>query len=119
MASAVIPKEEQEQEALAEWLDYKRILWTHVPNEGRRKPQYNAKLKRLGLKKGVPDILIFDPPRKGEGFVGVAIELKRKKGGRVSPEQEGWLEALKEVGWYATVCNGADEAINILTSLGY
>jgi hypothetical protein len=110
--------ESVEQAWLARWLDIKCICWCHVPNGGARNMITGARLKREGVKKGVPDILIFDPPRRAQG-VGVAIELKKAKGGTVSPEQVGWLAALNARGWITYVAHGADDAIRMLTDLGY
>jgi hypothetical protein len=62
----------------------------------------------------VPDVLIFEPLA---GHVGVAIELKRVKGGKVSPEQERWLGWLRARGWCAFVARGADEAMARLEEL--
>ena len=115
----IIPTEEQEQLALVQWLELHKIRYTHVPNEGKHKVQYRVKQKRLGVKPGVPDILIFDHPPLYPENVGVAIELKRRKGGRVTPEQTHWLTILQERGWAVAVCRGADEAIRFLESLGY
>src|SRR5690606_26095742 len=95
MTVDIITTEEQEQRALVQWLELHKIRYTHVPNEGKHKVQYRAKQKRLGVKPGVPDILIFDRPPLYPENVGVAIELKRQKGGRVTPEQTAWLEHLK------------------------
>ncbi len=115
----IIPTEEQEQLALVQWLELHKIRYTHVPNEGKHKVQYRAKQKRLGVKPGVPDILIFDRPPLYPENVGVAIELKRQKGGRVTPEQIAWLEDLKARGWAVAVCQGAMEAIRVLQELGF
>jgi hypothetical protein len=115
----IIPTEEQEQLALVQWLELHKIRYTHVPNEGKHKVQYRAKQKRLGVKPGVPDILIFDRPPLSPENVGVAIELKRQKGGRVTPEQIAWLEDLKARGWAVAVCRGAMEAIRFLQELGF
>lgn len=90
-----------------------------MPNEGKHKVQYRVKQKRLGVKAGVPDLLIFDPPPTCPDNVGTAIELKRRKGGRVTPEQTDWLNDLKDRGWAVAVCQGATEAIEFLESLGY
>ena len=67
----------------------------------------------------MPDILIFDRPPLYPENVGVAIELKRQKGGRVTPEQIAWLEDLKARGWAVAVCQGAMEAIRVLQELGF
>ena len=105
------PTEYQEQVKLAEYLDLQGYLWCHVPNGGNRNAITGAKLKRQGVKKGVPDVLIFEP----EG--GIAIELKRKKGGRLRQSQIEWLQRLKSSGWKIKVAYGADDAIDYLESL--
>jgi|LSQX01.1.fsa_nt_gb hypothetical protein len=123
------PTEDQEQMVLAEWLDMKGLLWMHCPNESKRPRKQNPrtgkwyslqgqKLKRMGMKAGFPDVIIFDPP-PGTKIPGVAIELKRRKGGRVSDSQKEWLTALKGRGWAVAVCHGAGEAIKFLENLGY
>lgn len=129
-ARALVPTEEQEQLVLAQWLDTLGVVWFHPANEGKRKPQYAAKMAKLGLKAGVPDVLIFSPPRGGwrETFLGgstghpvkgVAIELKRKRFSKQSVEQAAWLAALDSAGWAVQLCHGADDAIEFLRLLGY
>jgi hypothetical protein len=112
-------KEEVEQEGLAEILDRLGLTWFHVPNEGDRKPQYRAKLRRQGLKPGVPDVIIVDPPPAFPNAKGAAIELKRRKGGKVSEEQMDWIIKLNLLGWKTAVCKGKDEAIEQLKAWGY
>lgn len=70
-----------------------------------------ARNKKMGVSKGFPDFLVITP-KSGPVF----IELKRKKGGRVSKEQTEWLEALKSAGCPCAVCYGAKEAIEFLES---
>ena len=130
----LLPTEEAEQRALALWLDWHKILWCHVPNGGERSKAVAGKLKAAGVKAGVPDVLVFDPPRRCNrpgctdhvvacplDRVGVAIELKRRKpaASRVSVEQDAWANDLSERGWIVAICYGADEAIALLTELGY
>ena len=50
---------------------------------------------------------------------GVAIELKRQKGGTTSPEQREWLENLENHGWCCAVCKGWEEAREFLAGLGW
>tara|TARA_X000001382_G_scaffold122677_2_gene105831 strand:- start:5156 stop:5527 length:372 start_codon:yes stop_codon:yes gene_type:complete len=57
----------------------------HVPNEGKRKPQYQIKLKKMGLRKGCPDFVIEYPKGKL-----IYIELKNEKGS-LSNAQKLWL----------------------------
>lgn len=108
-----VPTEDEEQESLFRWAAFasakypflKRLV--HIPNEGKRSTGYGAKLKRMGLMKGFPDIFLpFMSGSKG----GLFIELKRSKGGRVTPEQEEWIASLNEAGYTAVVCLGWDEA---------
>jgi hypothetical protein len=112
----LIPTEEQEQEALCDWLRLNGIVFHHSPNEGKHAVQYRVKQARLGVSKGFPDIVIFDCTI--DGFRGVAVELKRRKGGRVSDEQKWWMQRLEDREWAVRVCYGADEAIEWLVSLG-
>ena len=120
-AARSVATESEDMIALAAWLDQKRLLWCHVPNGGWRPPATAARLKLEGLKPGVPDILIFTPPNafdaKGYSYLGVALELKRAKGGRLSAEQARWLDALQNLGWYTVLAIGLDDALGALSSL--
>lgn len=101
--------EKDEQIALFDWAQYRTDLQLmfHIVNEGRRSVQHTASLIRQGMKQGVPDI--FLPVAKGR-YHGLFIELKRKYGGRQTPEQKAWQTALLEQGYAACVCKGFDEA---------
>lgn len=110
-------RERQEQRVLAQYLDLLGVLWCHVPNGGARNPIVGRNLKLEGVKRGVPDVLIFSAP-PGTGYVGLAIELKAE-GGQVSEHQSWWLERMAVHGWATAVCYGADEAIGFLRELGY
>lgn len=113
--------EAQEQAALAAWLDLAvgRMGWCHVPNGGRRDPREAARMAGQGVKAGVPDLLIFRRPPLRPEARGVAIELKRRRGGRVSVEQCAWLAALDAEGWATTTARGWDEARAFLEGLGF
>ncbi len=111
--------ESPDQRALAQYLDYARLLWLHCPNEGKRNQITGRLLKLAGLKSGAPDIIIFDPPPNIPGAKGAAIELKRLSGGKVFPEQEKWIFDLMERGWVAMIAEGLDEALNALKNWGY
>lgn len=100
-------EEDAEQIALCEWLDRKRLLYYHPANGGARSAVTGALLKRMGVKKGVPDICICEPNFDHHGLY---IEMKKRKGGRVSEEQKEWLQGLTDRGYKAVVCRGWDEA---------
>jgi len=105
--------EDDLQRAVAEYLDLQGWLWWHTPNGGRRDKREAARFRRLGVRPGVPDVLIFERWQDGEeqGF-GVAIELKAGKG-RLSPEQFRTLAELDRRGWWAAVAWTLDEVIEI------
>ena len=42
-------------------LKYPKALYTHVANEGKRTPFEQYKMKYLGTKPGIPDLMIFTP----------------------------------------------------------
>lgn len=110
-----VPSESVEQQNLFRWAAVSaavrwpkemRMLY-HVPNEGKRSRANGARLKAEGLRAGVPDINL--DVARGE-YHGLRIEMKRRRGGRVSPEQAAWLEALREQGYAAVVAYGWEEA---------
>lgn len=114
-----VPSEEQEQRVVVRWLELHGVLFCHVPNGGSRRRVEAAIFRGLGVQPGVPDLLIFDPPPAAPDRRGTALEMKRRKGGRLTDLQRRWLEALQARGWYAAVCHGADEALAVLQRLGY
>ncbi len=111
------PSEDEEQTAVMEWtvlmekqLPELRLLF-HVANGGERHPAVASKLKRMGVKKGVPDL--FLPVPRG-GFHGLWVEMKRKKGGRVSDEQKAWIEDLEGQMYRCVVAHGCEEACDAI-----
>ena len=113
------PLEADEQQAVVKWLRLRRVRFTHVPNQGMFPVQYRAKLSRMGLQSGIPDILIFSPPPHFAIYVGVGLEMKRIHGGRVSAEQQAWMAELERLNWRCFTAHGAMDAIRQLEYLGY
>lgn len=111
------PHEHDEQKALMKWAEWadkqleKLKLLHAIPNGGQRNKVTAAKLKAEGVKPGVPDLSL--PVARGK-YHGLYIELKRRKGGRVSDEQKWWIVALKAEGYQAEVCHGFDEAKQVI-----
>jgi hypothetical protein len=58
-----------------------RLIWYHVPNGEERSERVGAKLKRMGLVRGVADLALVLP-----GGRAAFLEVKAR-GGRQSPEQ--------------------------------
>lgn len=100
--------EDGEQEAVVEFCALARVPVVHIPNEGKRSAAYGARMKRLGLAKGFPDLFIT---LALSGFHGLFIELKRDRTKRPTKEQREWIEYLNAEGYRAVVCYGAEEAI--------
>jgi len=124
--------ETQESIDFARWLRRRRLLFCHVPNEGRRGAREAATLQRMGVSSGVPDFLVFSPPPKfvlgvvtidgAESYTrarGVGVEMKRARGGRVSATQAKWIADLECVGWVAFAADGSKDAIARMAHLGY
>ncbi len=107
------PTESEEQQALFRWAAYESgahpelALLYHIPNEGQRSRAMGARLRAEGLKRGVPDLCLPVPRGKWHGLY---IELKRLRGGRVSDDQQRWLDALNKQGYFAVVCRGWQQA---------
>ena len=107
------PTEEQEQAAVFQWAELMQgrfpelALLFHIPNGGLRSLTEAVRFKRTGVKAGVPDL--FLPVARGENH-GLFVEMKRRKGGRVSEEQTAWMEALGKQHYMCVVAHGAEEA---------
>ncbi len=113
IVSDAIPTEEQEQIKLVVWMEKNNIPFYHVPNQRRCNQRQGLKFKRLGVKAGIPDIVIPHPTKR---YHGLYIELKRVKGGRVSQEQWEWINFLRSKGYCAEVCRGFLEARELISS---
>lgn len=113
-AKTAVPLEEEEQRLLAAWLNAKGLVWAHIPNERKATLRVLAELERQGLKKGFPDNFIAEPRK---GLHGLFIELKRAKKSlsRVSKEQKQWVAELRNKGYAACVCYGAQHAIRVIS----
>jgi len=111
-------REETIQEAVARALDHAGVRWCHVPNGEHRDMRTARRLKRNGVKAGVPDVLIFESPPNMPMAVGAALELKTERG-RASRVQQDWLEALRVNLWEVAVVYGVDEAAAKLREWGY
>ncbi|EKN3595710.1 VRR-NUC domain-containing protein [Yersinia enterocolitica] len=109
--------ETEEQAALIAWADRTVIdgicigdYLIHIPNEGKRGPKAARDAKRLGLRKGVPDLFLALP--RG-GYAGLWIEMKAEDG-KLSQQQDIWLQKLSSAGYNATCCFGFTEAVRTI-----
>lgn len=85
-------------------------LLFHIPNERICSAQQGANLKRMGVKRGVPDLCL--PVARGI-YQGLFIEMKTKTG-TPTEDQKWWGERLKEQGYMWDVCKGWESAVRLL-----
>lgn len=110
--------EEREQARLIRWASKREVRAAapmlaylfHVPNGGRRDGFTGAQMTALGVKRGVPDLLL---PARAGAFTGLAIEMK-SAAGRLAPEQSAWLEHLAGQAWRCELCRSAEDAARVL-----
>lgn len=125
-----VPSEDNECMALTQYLRLKGLKFSHIAQEtpmvtyrdGVRTPNWKTirRTKAIGINKGVPDyiVLIERKPTEVAGQrnnILLFIEMKKVKGGKVSPEQAEWINALNKVfGVVAVVCHGFDQAKDVI-----
>ena len=106
--------EEDEQIALFEYAGLQKApewsLLFHLANGGYRSKRTGARMKRLGVRAGLPDCFL---PCARDGFHGLWIEMKSHKG-KTTGIQEVWHDNLRKEGYKIEVCHSADSAIDTL-----
>jgi hypothetical protein len=111
------PSEGHEARCLLQWASARipRDLppLVHIPNGGARNAVTGARLKAEGTRPGFPDYALFVP--RGE-FHGLFVELKKRKGGRISPAQDQWLDALRSQGYATVIAYGWEHAASFISS---
>lgn len=107
-----------EQVAVIEWwrdkareIGVPEFVLFAIPNGGWRVISVARKLKTEGVRAGIPDLFLALPAGK---LGGLFIEMKKPKGGRLSPDQKIVIPALKDAGYEVVVANGRDEAIHAI-----
>ncbi|MEI8165015.1 MAG: hypothetical protein WCG26_01515 [Chloroflexales bacterium] len=108
-----VASEASEQEALMEFCTrfsgqvpvLARVF--HIPNGEARDARVGAKLKRMGVKPGMPDLCL---PVPWGAFHGLYIELKRADGGRTRLVQGDWHAFLRGQNYAVVVAAGWVEA---------
>ena len=103
-------REAFEQIAVVDYCEALHIPVYHVPNEEKRSLARGNKLKRMGMRAGVPDLVI--PLARG-GWFGLYIEMKYGKN-KTTPAQDSWLELLSRNHYKCHVCYGADAAMKAI-----
>lgn len=107
--------EEQIHKQLVECLDHaldEAALLFHPANGGLMPMGTAGKLKGMGLRQGVPDLLLAIP-RAGKH--GLFVELKTQQG-RLRGKQVWWLHNLRNEGYGAICCRGFEDARTRITA---
>lgn len=86
------------------------ILFSGTMGGVRLSMNQAKRAKAAGYLKGIPDLIFYEPRN---GFHGLAIELKTKRG-KISPIQRERIEDFRIRGWKAEVAFGYDETLAIL-----
>ena len=101
--------EHLEQVAFINWFNsieqFKDLIIFSIPNGGKRGVKTAIKLKKEGVKSGVPDIQILLPNSKN-----VFIEMKKEKDGKLSPAQLDFIDKSQSLGHTVIVGNGCKDA---------
>lgn len=111
------PTESQEQQYLFTWIRSHEKIYPELKlvfstlNGVRLRIGAAKKAVTEGNRRGVPDVLGLFPRGK---YNGIALEMKRVKSGRLSPEQKEFLSALSKQGYFAVCCRGGKMAVEIL-----
>jgi hypothetical protein len=80
----------------------------HIANQRKTSALYGSLLKRMGVKKGIPDLFW---PKPQENFHGLWIEVKTETG-RLTIEQARFIEETSRDGYFACVCFGAQDVLD-------
>jgi hypothetical protein len=98
-----VPTEHHEQAMTVQWFRraWPEVIIFAIPNGGARDIRTATKLK-IGVVRGVPDLFI--PAWR------LWVEMKRTKGGSVSPEQKSFIKYLESVNYAVIVATGAENA---------
>lgn len=103
------PTEDAEHMAVVRALRAKGIPFWHTPNEiWTQSIKQKVRSKALGTQSGIPDLFVCFP-----GQI-VGIEMKRKKGGVVSPTQKYWAQILEQCNIPVWVAHGYEEAMEVI-----
>lgn len=111
---SIEPSETEIHIALAQHLTQRgrrdMVFW-HTPNEGARTISEASRLKAMGVKAGIPDLVLVFGGRM------YAIEIKTRTG-KLSADQEAMIAALTASGAIVAVAYGLDQALSILDRWG-
>ena len=110
------------QIACVEYLQFQygeRLFYFHSPNGGDRNKIEGELFRRMGVLKGLPDLVFLTPLNFQEAnYTGLVIELKAKgrkveKGG----DQELCMKRLEKLGFLCMTLGSVDEFVSVVVSM--
>lgn len=108
-------EEEREQKKFVAWLKQRGLVFWHTPNQlSARSARHGAHYKAMGVRAGVPDIIIANPVT---GARCVAIEMKSRTG-LLSNAQAELMPALERCGWVVHVARNFEAARDFVIAIG-
>lgn len=107
----MLKPEEREQIKFIQWWDlhFPPKLCFHIPNEGSRARAYGKKLQSMGLRKGVPDILIVPL----ETFIEFKCPKAKETQPPLPPHQEECRQCYSQ-NMLSVVMYSADDTISFV-----
>ena len=110
-------KEHQLQKAVCKYLDLQGYLYCASMNGQYQKyHSQRNRAKATGLKRGVPDLFIYEPIKKYESdeyWHGLAIELKVGYN-KPTEDQWYWNEQLNKRDYRSEICYDLDNTISVI-----
>jgi hypothetical protein len=114
MAEARAVRELPIHESIVQWLNLalpREAFFFHPANGEYRNPATGARLKRMGLRRGVPDLCVL----YGGKFIGIEIKAPKKK---LSPDQAEVHRQIKDAGCEVFTVHSIMEAAMALEICG-
>jgi len=89
----------------------REAVFMHIPNGEYRTKSGAARLQRMGVLPGAPDLLVF--------YLGIVVAPELKgTGGKLSPDQASVLIRLKSNGVHTGVCRSISDVFHLLRQAG-
>jgi len=113
MKRSLASSESSIQQSFIEWVSFQypkvRKVTFSIPNSGKRTFSYAQRLKREGMTKGAPDLIMCVSNGLHHGMI---IEFK-KPGGRLTINQDEMLRNLEFNNYKTCVCYSLEEAMDV------
>ena len=120
MTRGVVPIEKEEQQVVVDFLEVNGLMFsataqsTYTTSPKQKRTNY-----QMGVRPGLPDLIIHIPPSKSADKKGwiVFLEMKRsvKSLSKVSKEQQAWVNAANDSDCIGIIGYGATDALEQLT----